>query len=104
MDQKNIPDELTRALSDALQNICFYIHNNVGNSQVILNVQHVSDAVYRSGSTSISILGGGIRVEVEPNKDGSPANKEQVDKLVADLMKKAQEKAAEKKADDKPKE
>lgn len=102
MDAPKIPKELQDKISDAIQELCMYIHDNVGSSQVILNIQHVSDALYRSGSTSISILGGGVKVERDGEKRVDPNNKKEVDDLVANLMAKAKAKAAEKAEEKKP--
>jgi hypothetical protein len=96
-----IPEELQRKLSDALFEFCIFCHKNGGLSQVILTINHVSDALAKRSNTIVTAMGTGL--PIEKAADQAPKNKEQVDKLVAELMAKAKENAAQQPKQEPPK-
>lgn len=92
-----IPEELQRKLSDALFEFSIFCHETGGMSQVILTINHVSDALAKRSNTIVTAMGTGL--PIEKAADQAPKNKEEVDKLVAELMAKAKSKASEKKSE-----
>ena len=101
MDTPNIPKELQTKVNDALQELCMYLHENVGSTTVLISLQHVSDAIMRQSSTSIAIMGGGLPI-LKDTPSNAPKNKEEVDKVIAELMAKAKAKQTEAKPEAKP--
>ena len=92
----DIPEDMQRALIMALQDISLYVHNLAGQSQVIMNVNHISDAINRSGSTSIAINVGGVRckrdADEEPKKPAPPVDgkpEELADNIIKEMQQKA---------------
>jgi len=117
MDQPRVPEELQEELVIAIQKLCVFIHDAAGMSQVILNVSHVSDALNRSGVTSVSAVVGGCGVTRGDSKPAADpkAAQDMVNDLVNSMMAKAKDKgvkenapapetAPETKPEDKPKE
>jgi hypothetical protein len=100
MNQDAIPEDMQRALIMALQDISLYVHNLAGQSQVIMNVNHISDAINRNGSTSIAINVGGVRckrdADEEPKKPAAPPvegkPEELASQVINEMMKKAKDK------------
>lgn len=95
-----IPREIQERLSDALFELCIFIHENAGPSQVLLTINHVSDALNKRSNTIVTAMGSGM--DIRKAADQAPKNKEEVDKVIAELMAKAKSKAAEQKPADKP--
>ena len=103
-ERPNIPEELQQELLIAVQRLCVFIHDAAGMSQVILNISHVSDALNRSGVTSVSAVVGGCGVtrgEGEAPKVSKEEAQAMVNNLVDGMMAKAKAKGQEQ---DKPKE
>lgn len=100
MEAPKIPEELQQQLTKALQDLSIYIHDQ-GVQQVLISIQHVSDALARQGSTAITIMGGGIHIKKDAAAN-SPKNKEEVESVIADLMKKAKDKQKNTTSDAKP--
>lgn len=90
-----IPEEIQRRVSDALFELCIYIHEHAGPSQVLLTVNHVSNALAKNSQTIVTIMGSGV--DIRAAADQAPKNKEQVDNVIAELMAKAKAKGSEKK-------
>lgn len=88
-----IPEELQKKLVDALFDLCIFLHDTVGASQVVVSLQHVSDAIAKQGTTNISIMGNGTRpIRVGQTPDNAPKNQEEVNKVIEELMAKARSK------------
>jgi len=98
----DIPQELQKKLSDALFELCIYIHTNVGSSSVLISLQHASDALAKQSTTAITVMGGGIAIRRDPNgPSNAPQNQAEVDKVISELMAKAKAKGAAPKPEEK---
>ena len=101
-EKPNIPEELQQELIIAIQKLCVFIHDAAGQSQVILNINHVSDCLNRSGVTSVSAVVGGC--SVTRGEGGQKVDKEQAQTMVNDLLSGLMAKAKAKGQEQKPKE
>lgn len=93
-----IPEELQRKVCEALFELCIFIHENAGPEQVLLTINHVSNARDKHSSTIATIMGSGPDIR-KTAESSAPKNKEEVNNLINELMAKAKAKGAEKKTD-----
>lgn len=87
-----IPEELQRKLGEALFDICMFLHEKAGSSQIMMQIQHTSDALAKKCQSTVTIVGGGISVKLD---EGRP-EKEDVSSVLNELMAKAREKGKQK--------
>jgi len=82
---KKIPEELSEALVDALQEICLWVHKDSGADGVLLEVKHISMAPIGAGTTN-------IRCAVSVGGRSQSNSRSMVEDVVKDAMKRAKEK------------
>ena len=63
-EKPDIPEALQKSLTDALQEIAMLVHKACGTSHVIINLEHVSDALAGSGQTKLNIGAVGIPMQL----------------------------------------
>ena len=85
MDEQNsgggieLPKELEKALIKAIQEVCFYLHEQTHASHIILDIKHISDAIAQCSSTLISGAGLGLRLESKDKAASQQPSKEDED-------------------------
>jgi hypothetical protein len=94
--QPELPKELEEALANALHNIAFFLHEQVGSSHVILDVKHMSDAINRTGSTLITAAGLGLRIAKGQGAEQPSAEEADPAKLAGEAIERAIKQAKEK--------
>lgn len=65
MEEPKIPEELQQQLIHAIQDLCMYIHAAAGMSNIMLSINHQSDALAKQGNTMITCAVGGKRIKVD---------------------------------------
>ena len=118
MDEQNsgggieLPKELEKALIKAIQEVCFYLHEQTHASHIILDIKHISDAIAQCSSTLISGAGLGLRLESkdkaasqQPSQEEDDASKmaqEAIDRAIAAAKAQGSAKPREKNSGEQP--
>ena len=98
-DQSPLPPDLEKQLVQTLQNLAFWMHEQSGASHIVIDLQHISDALARCSQTLIS--GGGMGLNLHKLAEKFEADKKELaeadpQKLANDAIERAIQAAKQK--------
>jgi len=87
----DLPKEIAEPLIMALHKLSLYLHEKTDASHIVLNVNHISDAISHCSSTIIQGGGGGFKLNLKDKREADRQDfvKSDASKLAEDAIERA---------------